>query len=306
MDESWNRVLARAESQYGLFTVTQAGSLGVAEHKLRHLTRTGRLELVHPGVLRLVGAAPSWEQRAKAVALWLQPDVTISYTSAGRLLHIDGARSDDVHVSVLGDETRGRRHPIVTVHRTRVLPGRHRVFVDGIPCTSGARTIADLAGVLHGEALEAAAESARRLGLMTVSELERTARECGSRRSGLAALRRYIELHEANPALESRLEIKTAALLREARLVGFVPQHRIRLDDGVVYRVDFARPDVFVALECDGFRWHGQHMSWKRDRRRIAALERLGWRVIVVTWDDVTRHRAETIARIKLVLDEAA
>ncbi len=190
-------------------------------------------------------------------------------------------------------------------HRTKSLPDWQRVFVDGIPATSAARTLVDIAGSVHGEALTAAAESARRLGLMSISELERTMQHCGQRR-GRVALKRYVDVHGGQSALEHRLEVKTAAMLRRARIDDFIGQYRVVVADGRSFRVDFAWPDRRLVVECDGFRWHGQHASWKRDRRRIAALERAGWRVLVITWDDVTRHRAETIDRVRLVLAHAA
>ena len=57
-----------------------------------------------------------------------------------------------------------------------------------------------------------------------------------------------------------------------------------------------------VALECDGFAWHGNRLRWKRDRRRVAQIEALGWRIIFVTWDDVTLHPDETLHRVALAL----
>jgi very-short-patch-repair endonuclease len=72
------------------------------------------------------------------------------------------------------------------------------------------------------------------------------------------------------------------------------------------YRLDFAWTDLWFAVECEGFEIHGNRLAWKRDRRRVAALERAGWRIMVVTWDDVTRHPAETLERVALALHRAA
>ena len=57
-----------------------------------------------------------------------------------------------------------------------------------------------------------------------------------------------------------------------------------------------------LALECDGFEWHGDRLAWKRDRRRVAFLEARGWRLIHVTWEDVTHHPVETIQRLGVSL----
>jgi hypothetical protein len=42
----------------------------------------------------------------------------------------------------------------------------------------------------------------------------------------------------------------------------------------------------------------------KADKVRVAALERLGWRVLVVTWDDVVHRRGDTLDRIAMALAE--
>jgi len=76
------------------------------------------------------------------------------------------------------------------------------------------------------------------------------------------------------------------------------PRHR--------YRIDFAWPRLLVAVEAEGFEWHGSRARWKADKIRTAALERLGWRLVVVTWDDVTRRPKETLDRIAVVLAERA
>jgi very-short-patch-repair endonuclease len=98
------------------------------------------------------------------------------------------------------------------------------------------------------------------------------------------------------------LEVKAAGMLRRNGLADFVPQHPVPVAPGRSYSVDFAWPFARLAVECDSYRWHGRHAQWKRDRRRIAQIERAGWRVIFVTWDDVTRHAEETVARIRLGL----
>ena len=100
---------------------------------------------------------------------------------------------------------------------------------------------------------------------------------------------------------ESRLEVKTAVLLRRSRLPKPVTQLAI-----AGYRVDFAWPAVRVVCECDGFAWHGDRLQWKRDRRRVAKIEAADWRVVHVTWDDVTKRPGETLDRLALAVRRAA
>ena len=60
-------------------------------------------------------------------------------------------RPTDVHVTVLNRDV---RRPGITVHRTRALSREETQLLDGIPTTSPARTIVDLAGELEPADLE--------------------------------------------------------------------------------------------------------------------------------------------------------
>ena len=105
----------------------------------------------------------------------------------------------------------------------------------------------------------------------------------------------------ARPA-ESTLEVKVHRLLRQTSLPRRELQTWVQLPDGRRSRLDFAWPAILVAVECDGFEWHRGRLAWKRDRRRVAAFEAVGWRLVHVTWDDVTKRRAETVDRIRVAL----
>jgi hypothetical protein len=63
--------------------------------------------------------------------------------------------------------------------------------------------------------------------------------------------------------------------------------------------------ELLRVLECDGFEHHGRRLVWKRDRRRIAAFEAAGWRLIQLTWDDVTRHPEDSVTRLRIALQRA-
>jgi very-short-patch-repair endonuclease len=201
------------------------------------------------------------------------------------LMRLEGITTSEIHVTVPAHERR-RGHGIV-VHGSVVA--RHDVrIVDAIPCTSAARTLLDCAISLDDEMLEAAFESARRMGLVTPATLQRAV----ARMPGAAALRRVLAVTE-HRAAESRLEVKLGRLLRSSRLPVSVPQHRVG-----AYRLDRAWPESRVAVEADGFQHHGRRMAWKRDRKRVAAIEAMGWRLVQVTWADVVERPAETLDRI--------
>jgi very-short-patch-repair endonuclease len=75
-----------------------------------------------------------------------------------------------------------------------------------------------------------------------------------------------------------------------------VAQHRIFDDAGFVARVDFADPDLKLAIEYDGL-WHGERTAFLADRSRLNRLTAAGWVVLHVTADDL-RHPERLIALI--------
>jgi len=283
-----NDFFALAARQYGTITRTQLLESGLTERQVEHRLSTATLERVHPGVYRIPGSFPSRRQRAMAAVLWCGPDALLSHATGGALLRLPVNDSVAFHVSV--PRTVRRHAPGLVLHRTTVLPRSDRYVVDGLPCTSATRTIIDLATQLEAEELEHVFDSARRMGLTTKSALERRIGDARMPRS----LRELLAVVDARPK-ESRLEVRTARLLREHGLNPEATQYVVP-----PYRIDFVLSVALqLGLECDGFEWHGNRLAWKRDRRRIAALEAAGWRLLHVTWDDVTLRANETISRIR-------
>ena len=284
-----------AERQYGVVTRAQLRALGLSDSQIQRRIATRRLESVFPGVFRVVGSVATQRQRALGACLWLGSEASVSHTTASAFLRLDGIETNELHASVPMTVRRGRGGAGVIVHRTVSLPARERRLVDRIPCTSAARALVEIAPMVGEEILEAAFESARRMGLATVASVIRAQADL-DRRAGAVALHRVIERAARRP-LESRLEVKLGRLLARSSLPPSEVQYRIGS-----YRVDRAWPAHRVAVEADGFQHHGKRLEWKRDRRRIAAIEAVRWRVVHVTWDDVTRQPTQTLDRIAFAL----
>jgi len=77
----------------------------------------------------------------------------------------------------------------------------------------------------------------------------------------------------------------------ELWLAGLAPpvlQYEVRTEHGrLVARVDLAWPQQRLLVEVDGFAFHSDRLAYRRDREKMDDLERLGWRVLRVTWEDV-------------------
>lgn len=65
---------------------------------------------------------------------------------------------------------------------------------------------------------------------------------------------------------------------------------------------DFAYPEAKIAVEADGGAFHSSRRALEADRARNNELALLGWRVIHVTWADLTRRPVALAARIRAAL----
>jgi len=289
-------------AQHGLATNAQLASLGIMAPAVTHRVRVGELERVLPRVYRSPLVLPSVLQWALAAVLWAGEGSVASHRTGAALWGIAGVeRGARVELWVPGG--RAPRNAAVVVHRGAVT-GNDRRLVDRVPVTSAARTMIDLAGCFEGEVLEAALEDVLHRGLTTQATIERRLTSLGgSGRAGARRLRHLLAQRDEAPA-GSRLEVKVWRLLRGAGLRP-VRQYVVRCE-GRTFRLDFAWPNLRVAVEAEGFGAHGGRVAHVADRRRLAALVAAGWSIVPVTWDDCTTEPAVFIARVRAALLRSA
>jgi hypothetical protein len=137
-------------------------------------------------------------------------------------------------------------------------------------------------------------------GLVTLDELT-TACQGGSGR-GARALRMLPGL--VDPLCESPLESTTRVLLT---LSGLRPEaSQYNLFDGSIFiaRLDFAWPSLRVAVQPDGFAFHADRDSYRRDREVANALERLKWRLIILTWEMVHGSPEQVVRDVSEVVGQ--
>lgn len=70
-------------------------------------------------------------------------------------------------------------------------------------------------------------------------------------------------------------------------LPGLVRQYHVK---GTRYHLDFAVPDLLLAIEIDGHAWHSTRQQRQHDSQRDRILTGLGWRVVRFTASEVTRN----------------
>ena len=296
-------VNAVAERQHGVVTLAQVTALGLSEPTVLYRLRTGRWEVMADGVYRVGGSRRTWEQAVMALTLAAGPDAAASHRSAAALLGIPGFRRRGAPEATTPRPRRHRRTDAL-VHRSRVLPAEHLTEIDGIPTTRVARTLIDLAGVLHPARVERAVDSCLARGAVTLDALAANTAQLATRgRTGITLMRALLEARGAGyVAPESELEARFLDLVRAAALPE--PRRQVATGDeqGVIGRVDFAYPGARLFVELDGRRHHSALLDREADRTRDNRLVVGGWRVMRLNWDDVTRRADRVASALRHVL----
>ncbi|HEY2666108.1 MAG TPA: hypothetical protein VGK51_04655, partial [Actinomycetota bacterium] len=85
---------------------------------------------------------------------------------------------------------------------------------------------------------------------------------------------------------------------RDAGLPLPVAQYRVLMADGSEVFLDFAYPDVMLAIEADSYLWHASLADWRRDRARNNELVALGWSILPITYDLVVHTPGEAARQV--------
>jgi len=266
--------------------------LGMSESAIAHAIATGRLHRVFRGAYALATSRVSRRGRLSAAVLACGKGSVISHRSAGALL---GLLDDEPAViDVIPSREQGREIDGIRFHRVRA-PRRDEVgTVDGIPCTSPARTLVDLAGTVGDWTMRSCFERAAQRKLLDVPAIEAS---MDPGRRGNPSLRRLIdEWRKAAPVarkgkLKSPLEAKVLPLLVRRDLPAPRLNAPVQIANGRI-EVDFLWPDQRFVVEADSRDFHGTDLAFERDRWRDRELLRAGYGTLRVTYQQAEREAA--------------
>jgi very-short-patch-repair endonuclease len=184
----------------------------------------------------------------------------------------------------------------------RRLPKDEVTAVDGIPTTTAARTLLDLASVLSPHELERALEQAEALRLADVVPLSVLMERYRGHR-GTATLSAILaDGAIAARTTRSELEERFLAFVAERGLTRPDVNVPVRLGADEWIEVDCLWRKQRVAVELDGFAHHGTRAAFRRDRRRDRRLRRAGFEPVRVTWWDLHREPDELEADLRALL----
>jgi hypothetical protein len=282
--------LARlAEAAHGVVRRDQLFAAGLTAAEIRIRMGRGSLIRVYRGVYRVGHRAPSVEARYLAAVWACGEGALLCGVAAAFLLGLVGGRVAPRADVVARNH---RRIEGVRVRRSRGLE-EDAFMWHGVPVTSVARTIVDLASVLSLDALARAFHEAGIRYGTTPDQVEAVLERRPST-PGAAKLRAVI--HGDEPVTLSVLERRFLRLLHDNALP--LPQTN-RPADG--RRVDCRWPEHRLTVELDGYRYHRSRHAWELDRRREREARARGDDFRRFTYDDVAHPRA-VLAELKHVL----
>lgn len=263
--------------QHGLVTRTQLAQT-YSRSQVEVMIRNGLLERMRPAVYRVLGGPRGWEQDICAVTLAI-PASRASHLSAALLW---GLHQRPCPLEVVVRDGRTVRMDGVRVHETSILTASKRV--NGIRTTSAPRTLIDIACGLQGRRLADALERALQLQILTFSDLRNEIEHIGEHgRDGVGVIRDLLDRFDPqDERCASGFERRTRRALRSAGLPEPVKQLPVKTGSGNRY-VDFAYPQICLAIEVDGRAWHTRLNDFEKGWSRNGELVERGWRVVHVT-----------------------
>lgn len=278
----FDQVASMAARQHGLVTRAQIRAAGVSDQQLRTLRQKGVVAAIEPQVYAVTGAPRSWEQALCGKVLGGGPLMIAGARRAAGLWRLDRFRRQ--HFDLLAPAPIPRRVAGARVHETNDLRSRDRTVLEGIPVSTPARTIIDVARYVSPSRLGAMLDDAVRRDLTTYLEVQERFAELATRgRNGIAIAREVLSTRPDGAAVpDSPLEDEVRAMLRRAGVPEPVLHFRVDCDD-LTYVLDLAWPAQLVALECDGFRFHRTPGQLDWDDRRRTSLAMRGWLVLHTT-----------------------
>lgn len=288
-----------AAKHHGVVARRQLLHAGVPDHIIDERVKSRRLLCLHRGVYALGHRALRREGRWLALVLACGRDAVLSHGSAAIHWGIWDGRDWPVHVTSPRAGGRKRRRGLIS-HRAD-LPVDERTERAGIPVTSVARTMLDLAIRVRGRELEQVIRRSSRRRLFDLAEHWRVV-ERRLHHPGAGELGRLLLALEGRGTddLRSRMEAAFAQLCDDFSL----PRPLInRVIEGE--RVDFSWPGSTLIVETDGFEFHAMPTTFAADRARDQKLTLAGYTVLRLTYTQVTADRPATAALVSTMLQRS-
>ena len=298
-ERSLDQLIAElADIQHGVIDRWQLRELGLTDDAIQHRIRTGRLHRIAPNVYAVGHRTLDLHAvRLRAVRTF-RDDAFLSHRSAGAVWDMAWDTATTTHVSVMHRRGLAQREGI-RLHRPRTLLPEDVTTHRGVPVTTPARTIFDIAATESPWLAERAIEDAENGRIFDLKRVETLlARNIPGART-VAALLETVD-PDQQTQLRSTLE---AAFLMLSRQHGLErPRWNERVEG---WRVDAHWPHQRLVVELDSAGFHLSRAAFERDRRQDVDLQSKGWRVLRFTYLRVKREPEVVIATVGRMLAPA-
>ncbi|MEJ3742361.1 DUF559 domain-containing protein [Actinomycetes bacterium KLBMP 9797] len=263
---------------------------GRRHEDLRRRILTGDLERIRRGRYVTRGSETDLVCRVEAAVSRLDGDPVASHDTAAALwgLPLLGRPDKRIHLT-RPRRTKGtsRRYPDLVLHHA-ALPVEHVAVHQGVPVTTPARTVADLARTGSFRAGVVVADAALRMRLCGREEIQCVSLDCAGW-PGVRQVRAVADF--ANPASASPLESISRVAFAEFRL----PTPQLQAPVGPFDIADFMWAAYRVIGEADGLVKYTDADVLRKEKLRQERFAQMGYEVVRWTWREAY-HRPDTIA----------
>jgi very-short-patch-repair endonuclease len=286
-------IAALAMRQHGVVALRQLREAGVSQSAVARRAAAGRLPRIHRGVYAVGHPVLRREGHWMAAVLAGGAGAVLSHAAAAALweLRPSAAATIDISVPTAGGRA---KPPRLRIHRVPLLRPDELTTSRGIPVTTPARTILDLAAILQPRRLERVLDEAESRELTDVPTLEAVARAHPGHR-GARRLEATLALHTPGTTLtRSELEERFLELCDANGL------ERPRVNATVAgLEADFVFEADRLVVETDGYRHHRTRQAFERDRARDATVAAAGYRTLRFSYRQLTDDPRAVIAALR-------
>jgi very-short-patch-repair endonuclease len=256
-----------AERQHGVVTYRQMRDLGLSNGHIHRASKASRLRRVHRGVYAVGHKNLSRHGLCLAAVLASGKGTVLSHRSAAWLWGFQARFPAEPEVTV---PSRGHRRRGMRVYRTAGLPACDCTTLEGLPVTSAARTLLDLAGAVSARDRSRAVDRAKRTGRLDLVELDAIlARRSKTVEAQL--LRQALALYRKPVHDRARSELLFLDALEKEGL-------RLPVLNSWVekWEIDAYWAAERFAVEVDGWETHGSREAFEDDRLRQEEMKLAG------------------------------
>jgi Transcriptional regulator, AbiEi antitoxin len=278
-----------ATQQYGVVSTRQLERLGYGRNSVAKAAKVGRLHRIHRGVYVLGYRRLSWRGRCMAAVLASSPSIA-SHLSAGWLWGLLRYRPETLHVT---SPSARRAKRSFLVHQAD-LPDADRVIYEGIPVTSVARTVLDLAVDRSARDIRRQMQRGDDFKVFDLRDMRALlARSNGHR--GQAKVEAALDGFRPDHVFtRSGLEHRFLEVVREAGL----PEPAMNIFVAG-YEIDAYWDRERFGVELDVYETHGSRLSFEEDRERDDELLLAGIETTRVTGPRLDREPGAVVDSLR-------